>query len=71
MKRIPAILAALALASLGGCAGGQYLGPSIGMQLGYDGATLGVTIYGGNPPAKPSPTPAPATDSKTIKPLKK
>ena len=58
---LPSLLAAFALLAeivafltlpfclLTGCAGGRYIGPSIGISGGYEGATVGVTLYGENP----------------------
>ena len=43
------ILIILAAASLSACQNGQYVGPSIGISGGFNGATIGVTLYGKNP----------------------
>lgn len=31
------------------CQNGKYVGPSIGVAGGYEGASLGITLYGENP----------------------
>lgn len=59
------LIGAIALLSLAGCA---WNGPTLGLQFGYGPATFGFTISGGQV-SKPSPTPAP--DDKTIKPVTK
>ena len=53
MKLIILILAAVALSA---CQNGQYVGPSIGISGGFNGATIGVTLYGKNPVTEQSAT---------------
>ncbi len=35
--------------ALAGCQAGRYIGPSLGISCGYEGAAIGVTLYGENP----------------------
>ena len=51
-KTIPLIGIGLLFATLlglSGCANGQYVGPSVGISAGYDGISIGFTVYGQNP----------------------
>ncbi|MGC3991618.1 MAG: hypothetical protein QM796_18405 [Chthoniobacteraceae bacterium] len=54
----------LPLLLLTACAGGRYVGPSLGVSVGYNGIAVGVTLYGNNAVAQatatPSPSPTPA-----------
>ena len=42
-------IAGLMIFGLSGCQNGRYVGPSIGLSGGYQGVTVGVTLYGENP----------------------
>ena len=50
------ILLGLVAFTLAACANGKYVGPSIGASVGFNGMSVGVTLYGENPVTKPQVT---------------
>lgn len=50
---------------LTGCSNGQYTGPRFNLQAGYDGVSMGITVFGTNSPLKPSSSPSPSPSSST------
>jgi hypothetical protein len=63
LSKIALVLVAIAL--IVSCSNGQYVGPSVGANIGYNGVSVGVALYGPNPSAanvsvvkEASPTPA-------------